>query len=91
MGCPCANPPGTSKFKPIKVPRPRAIQSKSTPKSDEEGLKENEKTTGSSGINRQQYLEKEYADINKKMYNNALNNNHFNVLKKKRLSGFLNK
>lgn len=91
MGCPCANPPGTSKYKPIKVPRPRTIQPKSTPKRDEEEQKNDENPTGSSGINRKQYLDKEYAEINKKMFQNALINNHSNVLKKKRLSGFLSK
>ena len=94
MGCPCANPPGTGKFKPIKVPRPRTAQPKSTPKMDEKEPKNDENTPVSSdtkNLNRKQYIDLKHIDTNQKMFQNALINNHSNVLKKKRLSGFLSR
>lgn len=89
MGCPCANPPGTSRFKPIKAPRPRSVQTKSVPKTEEVEEEIQIPKKKSTGLTRQQYLDKEYAEINKKMYDNAFKNNHVNILKRKYLSGFL--
>lgn len=75
--CPCANPPGTSRFNPIKIPRPRK------PECDSDCKKTIEKK--SSGMNRQQWLESRYTNINRKMFQNSLYTYKYNG----HLSGFI--
>lgn len=69
MGCPCANPPGTSRFKPISVPKPRKIIASALSENDEKN-EQNEKIS-SLGINRKQYLESmRFSNVNKKLLEN---------------------
>jgi hypothetical protein len=65
-GCPCANPPGAGKFKPVRQPKPRLpVNAKEISVADSEQKK------SSRGLSLNAYLDVKYHDINNKILSNT--------------------
>ena len=73
-GCPCANPPGSGKYVPVKQPKPRLPKNYNESESEQ-----NPEKKKSSGITFTEYLESKYQnnrnkDVGTQSYNNRSKN-----------------